>query len=315
MLRALCTTRIPLSQAELARRAELHPRGLPAILEGLETAGVVAYAGRGRTRQVQLYYQHPLVQPLTQLFQAEANRWHAIQQGLRELMQAHGLLVVSAWIDGPVADGFDRFSDPIAIGILAEAPLGLGEREAIQKRLNGLQALHHVVIAAHYYERADLARFAKPRRTELENAVLLFGAAPMDLSAKFRFGSEEGRLEEVNRRKRTTSALKRPREIANLIASKLTHDPELIARAREFIDRRLALAGDTERLSLLEWKGLLDSLTPGQVASVLRDESPRADMLRQSLPFIGVLTEEERAQAFGRPAPKAVKRSSRPLRP
>ena len=315
VLRALCAAQIPLSQAELARRAELHLRGLPAILEGLEAAGVVAYAGRGRTRQVQLYQQHPLVQPLSQLFQAEATRWQTIQSGLREIMQANGSSMVSAWIEGPVAAGADRFSDPIAIGILAEAPLSLGIREEIQKRLNGLQSTHHVVIAAHYYQRADLARFSKAKRTELENAVLLFGPAPMDLSSKFRFGSEEGRLDAVDNSKRAASALKRRREIANLIAAKLTHDPELILRAREFIDRRFPLAGDTERLSLLEWKGLLDSLTPGQVAAVLREESARADRLRQSLPFVGVLTEAERTEAVGIRAPRPVKRSNRARRP
>ena len=315
VLRVLCAARIPLSQAELARRAALHLRGLPAILESLEAAGVVAYAGRGRTRQVQLYQQHPLVPPLTQLFQAEATRWQAIQYGLRELMQANGSSMVSAWIEGPVAAGSDRFSDPITIGILAEASLSLGIREAIQKRINGLQSTHHVVIAAHYYQRADLARFSKAKRTELENALLLFGPAPMDLSSKFRFGSDEGRREALDTSKRAASALKRPREIANLIAAKLTHDPELIQRAREFIDRRFPLAGDTERLSLLEWKGLLDSLTPGQVAAVLREESSRADMLRQSLPFVGVLTEAERTEAFGRPAPRPVKRPKRTRRP
>ncbi len=299
MLRALFAARIPLSQTELAKRAGVHLRGLPMILEGLEAAGLVGYAGRGRTRQVQLYPQHPLHQALSQLFQVEVNRWNAIQNGLREIVQRYGSSFVSAWIEGPVASGTERFSDPVAVGILAEATLSLGIREDLQKQFNGLQSSHHVVIAAQYYQRADLARFDSAKRAELEKAVLLYGPAPLDLSPKFHLASEEGRLASIAMRPRTPSDIERPREIAERIAAKLTHDPELIVRARDFVDRRFPLADQTERLSLLEWKGILDSLTPGQVAAVLREDSARAEALRQSLPFVDVLSDAERAEVFG----------------
>ena len=82
------------------------------------------------------------------------------------------------------------------------------------------------------------------------------------------------------------------REIARQVAAKLTRDPELVAHARDFIDRRLALAGNTERLALLEWKGLLESLTAGQLAMLLREDSDRADRLRESLPFVGALADD-----------------------
>jgi hypothetical protein len=309
--RALAAARIPLSQSELARRAGMHLRGLPAILDGLEEAGVVAYVGRGRTRQVQLHQHHPLVQPLLQLFQAETNRWYAIQHGLREIAQADGGSIISAWIEGPVATSTDRFTDPIAVAILAEASLSLGMREGMQKRFNALQSMQHVVIAAQYYQRADLARFSESKRAELTSALLLYGPAPLDLSPKFNFSSEEGRRASRALQLREPSSVDRTREVAAYIAAKLVHDSELIVKAREFVDRRFPLAGEAERLSLLEWKGLLDSLTPGQVAAVLREDSARADALRQSLPFVGVLSDAERDEAFGA---RTTARMSRPKR-
>jgi len=315
VLRELIVARIPLSQSELARRAETHLRGLPGILSGLEEAGIIAYAGRGRTRQVELYQRHPLIQPLIQLFQAEATRWYSIQYGLREIVNAHSESIVSAWIEGPVAAGTDRFQDPIAIAILAEAPLGISVRAEIQERFNALQSTQHVVIAAHYYQRADLARFTDAKRSELANSLLLYGPPPLDLSSKFNFSSAEGRLASRVVRMRDALPAERTRVIADYLAKKITHDSEFVVKARDLIDRRFPLAGETERLSLLEWKGLLDSLTPGQIAAVLREESPRADTLRQSLPFLGVLSETERDNLFHGRAAAPARRSKRAAKP
>jgi hypothetical protein len=134
----------------------------------------------------------------------------------------------------------------------------------------------------------------------------------MDLSPDFDLGSEEGRKASRAMRPRDMTLIERPRQIADRIAAKLTHDPELVLRAKEFITRRLALAGETERLSLLEWKGLLDSLTPGQIARVLREDSARADSLRQSLPFVDVLSDEERDEVFQTSAQQPKTRTSSP---
>lgn len=299
VLRVLHATQVPLSQAELARRAELHARGLPAILDGLEAAGMVSYAGRGRTRQVQLYHLHPLIQPLRQLFQSEASRWHAVQQRLREVVHSESARLIAAWIEGRVSMGQDRFSDPIDVGILSEAPLPAAVQENLRRQSNGLQSQQHVVIALHFHHRADFVRLSPARRSGLEHAILLYGPAPLDIPGTVAKSGSGKPGAARSRRPARSSTLSRPREIAEVVAGKLLRDPELINRAREFVDRRLALAGDAERLTLLEWKGLLDSLTGGQIAAVLREDSARADALRQSLPFVGVLTNAERAQVFG----------------
>jgi len=309
VLRELHATQVPLSQAELARRAAMHLRGLPAILNGLEVAGVVSYVGRGRTRQVQLHHLHPLAQLLRQLFQAEAVRWNAVQQRLREIVHAEHARVLAAWIEGPVATGDDRFTDPILVGILSEAPLPTAAQEGIRQQSNGLQSQQHVIIALHFYQRADLLRFTAERRSALERAILIHGPAPLDLLG---VPAKPGKTPRGGApRAETAVALPppRPREIARAVAAKLIRDPEIVARAREFLDRRLALAGDAERLTLLEWKGLLDSLTAGQLAALLREDSERADRLRQSLPFVGVLTDAERAALFSPPrTPRAPRR-------
>src|ERR1019366_7250830 len=109
VLRELHSAQIPLSQTELARRTGLHLRGMPGILRVLESAGVITYSGRGRSRQVQLNGQHPLIGTVRNLFQAESSRWDQTQQQLRQLWSAPSANLVAAWIEGPVAEGTDRF--------------------------------------------------------------------------------------------------------------------------------------------------------------------------------------------------------------
>lgn len=284
VLRALSTAQVPLSQSELARRAELHLRGLPATLAALEAVGVISYAGRGRTRQVQLHHQHPFVQELRHLFQAETSRWNRIVQGLRQAAAEFRRGLVAAWIEGPVAEGTDTIDDSIDVTFLFDQPADNALQAAVRESVNRVQLQEHVIIALRFHQRADMLRTTPERRVNLRRALLLHGPAPVDLLPVTNEGDNDD-LEFEG----PPEVVQQARSMAEKVASRLTHDPEMVVLAREFVDRRLAIAGATERLVLLEWKGLLDSLTPGQLARLLREKSERADRLRQSLPFVGVL--------------------------
>lgn len=290
VLRELHSAQIPLSQTELARRTGLHLRGMSGILRSLETAGVITYSGRGRSRQVQLNGRHPLIGVVRNLFQEERSRWDRIQQELRQVWSAPAANLVAAWIEGPVADGTDRFEDPIVVTVLTDGLSSSEERERIRTLCNAIQFTHHVTIAVRYHQRADLLRFTDERWAELERGISLYGPAPTDLmplpaQVTKALDAAQPRLASANR----------SRLVAQRIADKLMHDPELVVRARAFIERRMNVAGDTERLALLEWKGLLDSQTPAQLAALLREDSERADVLRQSVPFVDVLNDADRA--------------------
>jgi hypothetical protein len=263
---------------------------MPGILRVLESAGVVTYAGRGRSRQVQLNAGHPLIGPVRNLFQAETSRWDQIYQQLRQLWSAPNANLVAAWIEGPVAEGTDRFEDPIDVTVLTDGLGSSQERERIRTQCNGIQFTHHVTIAVRYHQRADLLRFAAERWAALKKSISLYGPAPADLMPP-----PARTAEALAATKQSPRSANRPRLIAERIAAKLMHDPELVVRARNYVDRRLTVAGETERLILLEWKGLLESQTPVQLAALLRENSERADVLRQSLPFVDVLTAVERA--------------------
>jgi hypothetical protein len=64
--------------------------------------------------------------------------------------------------------------------------------------------------------------------------------------------------------------------------------PELIQVARDNLERWLLTDGNPAHAALLEWRAIMDFLTPGEIADFLESDSPKANRLRQSSPFIAM---------------------------
>jgi len=75
------------------------------------------------------------------------------------------------------------------------------------------------------------------------------------------------------------------------VAAKLEADPQLLDIARQNLARWLV---HSAAAPLREWRGILDSAPLAEVVALLRSPSERATELRQSSPFAGLLTTEER---------------------
>ncbi len=302
VLRVLCATDVPLSQSELSRRASLSLSGLPSLLATLESANVISWVGRGRTRQVQISPRFQLVQSLRQLFSEETARWRRIESRLRELVGAMGEGIIASWIEGPVAEDRDTFSDALIVAILSEQSIPVSVQEGLRKQLNQLQATERIIVDLRFHNRADLLRFSESKRNALVKAIPLYGPAVIDLMDQVTLASGSPTGKKATKQTTARGRLS-PRAIANRIAERLLREPELLEATREHIKRRLFLASSSERLALLEWQGLLETLTPGQIAAILREDSERADALRQNLPFVSSLTGEERARMFSTKEP------------
>lgn len=80
-----------------------------------------------------------------------------------------------------------------------------------------------------------------------------------------------------------------------LIAQKIQHDPELMNRAAENIARWKTLVSQNSQPYILAWEALLGQ---GLVAClrVATEDSAHANAMRQSSPFAGVLSPQERWQ-------------------
>jgi hypothetical protein len=75
------------------------------------------------------------------------------------------------------------------------------------------------------------------------------------------------------------------------VAAKLETDPQLLDHARANVERWLLT---TPSAALLEWRRLLRVTPLPQLLELLRSPSETAARLRQSSPFAGLLTPQER---------------------
>ena len=79
------------------------------------------------------------------------------------------------------------------------------------------------------------------------------------------------------------------------VASKLETDPGLVAKARSNLDRSLRTNPSP---ALEEWRDILESATVPDLLLLLRSPTESAVRLRQSSPFAGVLSAEERRRVM-----------------
>jgi hypothetical protein len=81
------------------------------------------------------------------------------------------------------------------------------------------------------------------------------------------------------------------------IADKIEAEPRLVAVARANVARWLAPNRTT---ALLDWRDLLDVTPLSELLALLRSPAEEAARLRQSSPFAGLLTPQERQSILER---------------
>lgn len=86
--------------------------------------------------------------------------------------------------------------------------------------------------------------------------------------------------------------------LARVVADKIEQDPSLIETARNNLRRWLAEAGGAALPAHLEWQAILDREPLDRILEILRADTEEARRLRQSMPFAGVLTADERRRIF-----------------
>jgi len=92
-----------------------------------------------------------------------------------------------------------------------------------------------------------------------------------------------------------------------LVARKIRANPSLMAVVRSQLDHKLQIHRDSGcREVALEWKEILDTWPLERVLSFIQEDSERANRLRQSTPFIGILSPEERQEVYRRYDPRSL---------
>lgn len=86
--------------------------------------------------------------------------------------------------------------------------------------------------------------------------------------------------------------------LSRATAAKIRANPSLIDVARDNLEKWRSNQGGQLSASLEEWERILRFLTVSELVDFITSRTPKADRLRQSDPFPGVLTEQEREQVL-----------------
>jgi hypothetical protein len=293
ILRVLTQTAGAQGKTEVARRAALNASGVRRTVDTFLDLGILEPVGSGPRQSVRLRLDHPLAPALQSLFEAERERFEMLLDELQSAVQELQPPVLAAWIEGSVALGVDGPGDPLIVGILAMAPQVDAVADRLFVALEDAMRRHDVLIEVRARTKADLATASRRDLSQLESAIPLAGPSPLsyhEASAEPRRGRTlHAGHSDVDRR-----MLK----LAGAIADRLARDPALVDRARKYIARRLSRASASERRELLEWRQLLANTSLAQLRKFLVDPGERATRLRQTLPFVDVLAEDERDRLF-----------------
>jgi hypothetical protein len=96
---------------------------------------------------------------------------------------------------------------------------------------------------------------------------------------------------------------RRSLSLHDAVAAKIEARPELLDVARANLARWVSR---TSHGALLEWQRLLERTSVADLVALLRSEDERAARLRQSSPFPGILTPEERREILRRHDPRGA---------
>ncbi len=289
ILRELIISGKCLNVGDLAAATKLDVSGVRRVARALISANILDFDDRNQD-QVCFRNDHPLSGPLQALFQAENIETERVEADIRAAVLRISPSPIAAWL---THDESDDKADKLTVGILAEHKYLESSVTSLREMIAAIRNNYSTFIEVHGLTVPDLSALTPEARSKLSNARPLLGIQPHSfLSAR------SGPRRAVRPDNRNTLHSLRDREaleLGKLIAQKITRDPLTLSRAIEFISRRMENASASEAKELREWKELIQTMSAHQLARFLTDSGERAIRLRQSLPFAGLVSQEERA--------------------
>ncbi|MGH7526027.1 MAG: hypothetical protein ACREMX_04935 [Gemmatimonadales bacterium] len=302
VLRVLVEAPRALSVAEIARLAGLNERGIRTVIAALEELGAVEPVVAPH-RIVTLRKAWPLEPAVRQLFHAERSRMESILKALSKAAAGLRPHPIGVWLYGSVAAGKDEPGDPIRLAVLADERSASELAQQLDRALVPAARDQGLTIDTRTLTRSDLAlaEHGRPdgRDPALQPPLLLLAGVLPPLPGLHR-GERNARVHD----QRDADA----RAVGTAIASFIRRDPSLIRRALDAIEIRWELAPPTLRRTLDEWRRLLQTQSPASLARLLAEPGERMTRLRQTLPFLDVLTADERVQ-FDRVLERTLRQS------
>lgn len=285
VLRVLAFSEKAIGRTTVARRAELNASGVRRTLDRLGDIGFVEALGSGRNRSVRIRDRHPLAGAIRSLFHEERHTYERLLDSAKRAFNREGFPARAVWVESTAAPS----PGTVHIGVLASPHTVERAVAAVQDQLQGIEEELATRFVVHAYTDADALALTDEETQRLGDLTLLYGWLPQEWLERSGGPVVSHRyLDE------------RARVLATAIAHLLPNDPSIIDRALHWIDQRLEAGGGRNARDLQEWKRILSQLSLQQVQAFLREDSERANRLRQSLPLVDVLSASERKRLMSK---------------
>ena len=265
-----------LTPSGIAERAGLSVMGARKALQRLVDSGFVELVGGGRRQQYALRRSGSLMKLVISLFHAERQRYEELIGTLQQEAQQLSPPPRSVWIHNlPL-----QLGDPLEIRVLGDSAHISATASDARQRFTRIEKKFDITIEISGYTRADLPDL------DFENITLLAGVPPVTPSAKTPPWRPQSHRDLDERASDWSKAL----------VSLIKNDPSLVRRARAYLDRLLKHDQGTANHDLNEWRKIMELYPRHRLLRFLESSTPRACRLRQSSPFLAVLSSEERAR-------------------
>ncbi len=262
-------TKSPVSVANAAGMASLSLAGARKALKRLTDLGIAERVGTGRALKFSSKQGNPFLNLLMLLFEKENEHYQSLMITLRQIFTIPE--VFGAWINElPLGIGV-----PLNVQVITDTKAIGWIKEELRSLIRPTERKYDLIIELAFYTRAD-----KPVAND--KAIFLSG---LDHSRRSTLlpGGETQRSSE-----------QRSLRLAKAIVHLINLDPSLVRRAFQYTNRLLHYDQGMATKDIVEWRQLLETYSVQRICDFLVSSSSRAIRLRRSMPFLAVLTHNER---------------------
>ena len=277
VLRLLAESDRPMSASEIHEHTGVSLPGTLKVLDRLARTGFLETLGSGRARLYGFDRTDVLSESLDRLFIAERDWQQSMVDRLRSLFSSLKDPVDAAWL---VLDDYS-LGDPLRISVMTDSKRLASSKQEIQGLLAGLE--QDLLVTT---ELTGVAHAELPS-VEHDSILLLAGYSPFERSAASSRTTSHSDLD--------ARSLGWAERLAHLIE----RDPTVVTRALRYVKRTMEKSPGPGRTDLKEWRRILETYSQRQLLNFLVDTGERATRLRQSAPFVAVLSPEEKSLIRG----------------
>ena len=184
VLRELLLADQPLPVSRLAERTGLSAQGVRNTLTALRSGGIVEELGGGRGRLYRPDVSHPLYLPLGSLFEAEAERFATIMEGLATAVESLTPTPLGAWVYGSVARGEDVPDGDLELVLVSADEAAPTAVSRLREMIGPIEDVQRVWVSVVGLSPSDVRRFQEDDRWwkgATDPHLLLFGKGPDEL--------------------------------------------------------------------------------------------------------------------------------------